>query len=284
MWNELLELLGTHDVYAVHRLFKNAKSMNWGTGKLLKRVKETIEGKYHAKNFSELELDLATVIYELGGGAALHALHNSPFGFPCRNTLSERRTEFKLRISVGTVRMEDLLHNIEVMFWNLETNQKVGMTLCIDEIASDGRLCWIPATDDIAGLCEHASQLSSTKFGKSLDTVRAVAEAVRSGRIHVGQEIMVAAFARNDDNDYGAKPVLILPTCKRGSYEYAALIWEMLRQAWRISPYGEAKHGKIWSLASDGDPKRRPALYLHCMVREIQPKDGSSSLLDSCAE
>ncbi|KAJ2932281.1 hypothetical protein H1R20_g4818, partial [Candolleomyces eurysporus] len=156
----------------------------------------------------------------------------------------------------------------------METNRKAGMTLCIDEIASDERLCWIPATDDIAGLCEHASQLSSTKFGKSLDTVRAVAEAVRSGRIHVGQEIMVAAFARNDENDYGAKPVLILPTCKRGSYEDAALIWEKLRQAWRLSPYGEVKHGKIWSLASDGDPKRRPALYLHCMVHEIRPEDG----------
>jgi hypothetical protein len=67
--------------------------------------------------------------------------------------------------------------------------------------------------------------------------------------------------------------VLILPTCKRGSFEDAALILEMLRQAWKMSPFGEARFGEMWSLASDGDPKRRPALYLHCMIREITPKD-----------
>jgi hypothetical protein len=46
-----------------------------------------VDGTYHAQNYSDLELDLATTIYELGGGAALHALHNSPFAFPSRNTL-----------------------------------------------------------------------------------------------------------------------------------------------------------------------------------------------------
>jgi hypothetical protein len=47
----------------------------------------------------------------------------------------------------------------------------------------------------------------------------------------------------------------------------------MLRQAWKISPFGEALHGTIWSIASDGDPKRRPALYLHCMIQELTPAD-----------
>jgi hypothetical protein len=151
-WEELLELLGTRDVYALHRLFRNAKSMNWSIERLLEMVKRLIDGSYHAKGYSDLELDLAVVVYELGGDAALHALHNSPFGFPCRNTLSQRRSEYKLRISVGSVRMDDLLHNIEVMFKNLEPRRQVGITLCLDEVASDGRLCWIPATDDIAGI------------------------------------------------------------------------------------------------------------------------------------
>jgi hypothetical protein len=65
----------------------------------------------------------------------------------------------------------------------------------------------------------------------------------------------------------------LMPTCKRGSFRDAALIMEMLRQAWKISPFGEALHGAIWSIASDGDPKRRPALYLHCMIQELTPAD-----------
>ena len=110
-------------------------------------------------------------------------------------------------------------------------------------------------------------------MGQNLQVARAVKQAIRDGRIHVGQEIFVAAFARNDETDYGARPVLLMPTCKRGSFQDAALIMEMLRQAWKISPYGEVLHGAIWSIASDGDPKRHPALYLLCMFRELTPAD-----------
>lgn len=110
-------------------------------------------------------------------------------------------------------------------------------------------------------------------MGGNLSVMRTVAEAVRAGRIHAGQEVFVAPFARNDETDYGAKPVLLIPTCKQGSSRDSALIIEMLRQAWRMSPYGETLHGPVWSIASDGDPKRRPALYLHCMARELVPAD-----------
>ena len=60
---------------------------------------------------------------------------------------------------------------------------------------------------------------------------------------------------------------------QKGSFHDSALIIEKCRQAWKISPYGEALHGPLASFASDGDPKRRPALYLHCMVRELTPAD-----------
>lgn len=110
-------------------------------------------------------------------------------------------------------------------------------------------------------------------MGTNLDIIRTVSQLVRDGAVHAGQEVFVAAFARNEETDYGAKPVLLMLTCKRGSFRDSALIIEMLRQAWRISPYGERLHGHLWSIASDGDPKRRPALYLHCMVRELTPNN-----------
>ena len=50
-----------------------------------------------------------------------------------------------------------------------------------------------------------------------------------------------------------------MPTCKQGSFRDSALIIEKLRQAWKMSPYGGRLHGPIWSIASDGDPKRRPS-------------------------
>ncbi|TEB28898.1 hypothetical protein FA13DRAFT_1793736 [Coprinellus micaceus] len=109
-------------------------------------------------------------------------------------------------------------------------------------------------------------------MGSNLDKITHIMEGLRSGQWHLAQELLVVAFFLHVRRNYGARVVLVLPICKRGSFEDAALLLEMLRQAWKFSPYGEATYGPIWSIASDGDPKRRPALYLHCMTRKIEPE------------
>ncbi|THH17691.1 hypothetical protein EUX98_g9079 [Antrodiella citrinella] len=280
-WRVLFKLLGTHDVPGLHRIFKNSMWNNWSAEKLLEKVAMARDGKYLPRNYSPWEFDLAIAIYELGGAAALHALHNSPFALPTRTTLIDRRKDFHIRISIGSVNISDILANIETMFSDVGPHHKrVGIVLSMDEVASDGRLCYLTATDEIAGVCEHAeTELNSVKMGKNTDVIRIVCEAVRAGKIHVGQEVLVAAFARLDETDYGAKPCLLLPTCKRGSYMDAALHIEKLRQAWDISPYGARLHGPILSMSSDGDPKRRPAYYVHCMVRRMVPSDPLFPLL-----
>lgn len=274
-WQKLLELVGTHDIYGMHRIFKNAKRRHWSVEHLLEMLQKAKEGSYRPKNFDDFEYDLATVIYELGGGAALHALHHSPFAFPAISTITERRQDFKIRVTVGSLAISDVMFNIETMFKDVgPEHTKTGITLSMDEIASDGRLCYFPETDEIVGLCEHSvKEMCSHKMGKNLDIMNAVRRAVQEGTIHVGQEVLVAAFSRNGKTHYGARVVLMLSTCKMGSFKDAALIIQILREAWALSPYGEALHGPILSIASDGDPKRRPALYLHCMVRELKPDD-----------
>ncbi|KIJ93964.1 hypothetical protein K443DRAFT_134901 [Laccaria amethystina LaAM-08-1] len=248
-WDTLLSLIGAHNVPGLPRIFRNAKFCTWSAERLLEIIQKALAGKYCPQNYSELELDLSAAIYELGGGAALHALHNSPFAFPPRTTLLGRRRDFRLQISVSSAMMVDLLANIKTMFKDIKPgHKKVGITLSMDEIASD---------------TARASELPSVKMGDNLDVVRNIARAVKEGLVHIGQEVFVAAFARNDEADYGAKP--------QGSFRESVLIIEMLRQAWRLSPCGESLHGPIWSIASDGDPKRRPALYLHCMVQELTP-------------
>jgi hypothetical protein len=206
-----------------------------------------VDGKYRPASFSELEYDLAAVVYELGGDGALHALHKSPFAFPCRQTVVKHRQDYRLRITVGDIKISDICHNIEVMFKDVATSHhRVGVTLMMDEIATDGRMCYLSDTDECGGLCEHAAEkLSSMKLGDDLEVIRAIAAAVRAGEIHIGQEVFVAAFARNDSVDYSAKPVLVFPTCKSGTAQTSALIIEKLKQAWWISPCGAALHGPL---------------------------------------
>ncbi|KAK6993126.1 hypothetical protein R3P38DRAFT_3076244, partial [Favolaschia claudopus] len=73
--------------------------------------------------------------------------------------------------------------------------------------------CYLVDSDEIGGLCEHASaELETVKMGTDLTAVTAAVKPVREGRVHVGKEFSVAAIARHAPTDYGAKPVLVMPT------------------------------------------------------------------------
>jgi hypothetical protein len=98
-------LVSTQDVPALHRIFRNKKRQNWSIEKLLEMIKKAIAGEYHARDYSDFELELATVVYELGGGSTLYALQKSPFAFPSRNTITARvRQEYKLKITIANPR------------------------------------------------------------------------------------------------------------------------------------------------------------------------------------
>ncbi|KAF8997154.1 hypothetical protein BDQ17DRAFT_1248885, partial [Cyathus striatus] len=82
-------------------ILKNAKNKNWSIAYLLK-VRQALEEKYHPKKFSEWEHDLATVFYELGGGAALYALQKSSLFLLSRMTIMGRCQDFNFVSHVGS--------------------------------------------------------------------------------------------------------------------------------------------------------------------------------------
>jgi hypothetical protein len=174
-----------------------------------------------------MELELATVIYELGGSAALYALQKSVFAFPSRTVINHHlRQEYKLRITTGEPRMFDLLENIEIMFKETRPDHfRCGITLSMDEIACDARLCYLAETDNIAGLCEHSAALGSLKMGENLDVSHALCKAIKEGRVHIGQEVFVAAFAR-----MGRTTVHVLfLSCQRASKEHFEILLTLSR-------------------------------------------------------
>jgi len=250
-----------------YSILKNSKQHGWSTEKLLDKTQEAFAGTYHLKNFSDLEFDLAIAIYELGRGAALYALQKSLFMFPSRTTLISCHQDYKLHITVSSMKMSDIMANIENMFKDVKPgHRKAGMILSMDEVASNGQLCYLADSDEIGGLCQHSeTELPSVKMGKNLDFARAVTRETQDGKVHIAKEVFVAAIAQNDETDYGTKPVLLIPTCKKGLYQDSSLTMEMIKQAWDLSPYGHVLHGPIWLIACDGDLKCCPALYQHCM-------------------
>ncbi|KAK7014707.1 hypothetical protein R3P38DRAFT_3205675 [Favolaschia claudopus] len=247
-FTELFDLLSAHNVPGLPRLLSTAKNEGWGTQKTTQKSQLAIEGKYHARNYTEFDRDLAILMYELGGGATLYALNKAPVMLPSRFTIADERRTQNLRITVGDVKMIDILENIEILFRDAVVSETgpVLHTISQDEISGDGRLCYLEETDEIAGLCEHAtSKLKTFQMGSDLTCIEEVVTAIRAGDIHVGKEYSVAAISRHAPTDYGAKPILILPTCKKGSWRSAAEILQKLVQAWKLSPHGEAKLGKL---------------------------------------
>ncbi|KAJ7862566.1 hypothetical protein B0H13DRAFT_1899998 [Mycena leptocephala] len=103
------------------------------------------------------------------------------------------------------------------------------------------------------------------------ETVEAAVTAVKEGKDHIAHETTVGAISHLSRQDYGAKPEFIGPTCKKGNWRSMLETVQCVLEAWKNSPDGEAEHGPIQNIASDGDYGRRIALFMLCMHSEIIP-------------
>ncbi|KAK7015799.1 hypothetical protein R3P38DRAFT_3204349 [Favolaschia claudopus] len=185
-FTELFDLLSAHNVPGLPRLLFTAKNEGWGTQRTTQKSLLAIAGKYHARNYTEFDRDLAILMYELGGGATLYALNKAPVMLPSRFTIADERRTQNLRITVGDVKMTDILENIEILFRDAVVSETgpVLHTISQDEISGDGRLCYLEETDEIAGLCEHAtSKLKTFKMGSDLTCIEEVVTAIRAGTV-----------------------------------------------------------------------------------------------------
>ncbi|KAK6969628.1 hypothetical protein R3P38DRAFT_2814113 [Favolaschia claudopus] len=57
-FTELFDLLSAHNVPGLLRLLSTAKNEGWGTNKTTQKSQLAIEGKYHARNYTEFDRDL----------------------------------------------------------------------------------------------------------------------------------------------------------------------------------------------------------------------------------
>ncbi|KAK6971609.1 hypothetical protein R3P38DRAFT_2813660 [Favolaschia claudopus] len=266
-YKDVVQFVGQNNVPALQRIFFNFVKRGWGIKTLRER------------------LNLAILIYELGGAGAVHALNHSYFALPSLNTIQPYRRQNNIVPCVDGVRITDVLQNIAALFGpytdkpgakpSLSVERPVqlhGYTLSFDEVASDPRLDYMAGTDTIGGLClEHIDALTTVKVGKDISSVEAAAAAVRTGKVHIASEISVGAISRLSQTGYGAKPVFMAPSCKKGGWRDLLKNMEIVVEAWRRSEHGEAKHGPLLSVASDGAAGRRAAMFMMTMHSEISP-------------
>ncbi|KAJ6556912.1 hypothetical protein B0H10DRAFT_2371775 [Mycena sp. CBHHK59/15] len=282
-WKDLFHFIGqnSESIPALHRLLANAEKEGWGPKKILEQCQLAKAGKYTARNYTQYEIDLAIELYELSGEGSVYSMNHSIFALPSRKTIQPYRQQFNLVPSVGGLRLADVSRNITTLFGShtlrdKETNSfppiKCGHTLSFDELATERKVVYMTETDEMGGFCiEHLAGLDTIKVGKYTHTVEAAVSAVKEGKVHISHETCVGAISRLYETNYGAKPVFMGPTCKKGPWQDGLWMIEMVLGAWKRSPDGEVKHGPILSVATDGDHKRRLVLFILCMQSEILP-------------
>ncbi|KAJ7140069.1 hypothetical protein C8R43DRAFT_858013, partial [Mycena crocata] len=281
-----------NSIPALHRLLANAETYHWSAKKIGEQCRLAKEGKYTARNYTQYELDLTVLLYELGGGGAVYAMNHSIFALPSRNTIQPYRRQHSLVPSVNGVQISDISQNITALFGShtrRDTDDSGASmdgpltthlhTLSFDELATERKIDYMSETDEMGGLClEHVSALETVKVGDDLQAVEKAVAAVKDGTVHISHETYrhetsVGAISRLSETGYGAKPVFMGPSCKKGSVMDCLRTMEMVLEAWKRSPDGESRHGPVKSIATDGDHKRRLALFMMCMHDEI--RDGN---------
>ncbi|KAL1669560.1 hypothetical protein GGF50DRAFT_44200, partial [Schizophyllum commune] len=276
-WRRLYELIATSEVPGLQRLISTAYKEEVGVDGLLERVQKAINGQYHPKNYTQNDIDITMALYEFGGAGAVHAAHKSHLALPSLKTIRKYRQEFSLRVSAlkaGII--ADAGENIQTIFRPRAGVPRVlvGHGMGTDEASMDGRVCYLPATDEMGGCCrEHAEKLRSLKMGDDLRNSMAAAQAVKDGEVHIAKEISCTAVFPHCRDGYGAKPIILSPTCKRGLVSDSIQLLMSGIRAWQLSPNGERMWGPLWYLTSDGDATRRNAMYKICMRKQLD-KDG----------
>ncbi|THH26610.1 hypothetical protein EUX98_g7582 [Antrodiella citrinella] len=105
-----------------------------------------------------------------------------------------------------------------------------------------------------------------------LASVERIAKALEDEKCCFGKDATIAAVAPYGRRvHYSPTPVLASPTCKHDTGENIAEWQAIVLEAWSESPYGEALHGPIWSLGTDGEASFRLAQCILCLAHPVDP-------------
>ncbi|KAL0957440.1 hypothetical protein HGRIS_001237 [Hohenbuehelia grisea] len=239
---------------------------------ILARLNDAITQVYHAKGYTQSDVDIASLVLHLGGRKCLFAVSKA-LGLPCVNTVAKLSNKLAIIPSTPRPTATEIHHNIEVCFPQLGPTatspiKRSGYALMMDNISLRHCIRVLRSSNKMVGVCrEHGSQhdLSLRDF----ENVAKVHEAVHGDTLslHYGREATVVAFAPLRGHSYHPLPLLVSPTCKAEKAPAIGGMVRLLMSSWHEE--AASVYGVLWLLATDGDAAFRLACHRECSIREL---------------
>ncbi|KAG2340566.1 hypothetical protein BDR05DRAFT_977284 [Suillus weaverae] len=188
---------------------------------IVNKLEDALEGAYCPRGYGASDLDIATLVFRLGGHQLLFALNQS-LGLPSICTL---RTSSRTNI---------ILH---------------GVSLMVDEIALEEMVVHLGKYNKITGLCWKHLHIVDPVL-RTYDSAVTIAQKIQDGDVHLGKELTVIGVTCFGEDELC--PILAAPTCKT---EDARDMEGLLARAieWWNATGAASVVGPVWSFATDRD-------------------------------
>ncbi|KAG9118703.1 hypothetical protein FRC07_006658 [Ceratobasidium sp. 392] len=272
----LIFAISQSDDISVGRIVQTALRNGAGVDTIINRLARAQQGLFSPHMYSQKSFDIAALVLKVGGPRLAFAVAKA-MHLPSISAVRSRLDLPQLRPSVGFPTKAEVLANIEASFGahNTSSNSHIqaGLVLQMDELALEPRLRYSIHQDTVVGIArEDASLVSLENLSTRSDALDALLETKKlldSGKCRRATEATMAAIARFGPSDYNPAVILASGTCKTEKAPDQARLIRLILECWKESPYGEAVHGGLWSVCTDGDAGRRRALFQLCMSSQL---------------
>ncbi|KAG1796095.1 hypothetical protein EV424DRAFT_1334292, partial [Suillus variegatus] len=242
---------------------------------VVNKLEDALEGVYHPRGYDASDLDIAMLIYRLGGHQLLFAL-NQKLAIPSLRTLRTQSAFTVLTPTIGPICNEHFDQNIHaVVLSNCTSSASLcGVSLMIDEIALEEMAVHFSKFNKVGGLCWKHSHLVDPVL-RTYESAVNIAQKIHDGEVHLGKELtVIGASCFGQDEIF---PILVAPTCKtENAYDMEQNLSRAIAR-WNVT--GAAVHvGLVWSLATDGDATRHAAghkLFVKTLLHQDSPLFGT---------
>ncbi|KAG1829252.1 hypothetical protein EV424DRAFT_1470766 [Suillus variegatus] len=251
--------ISENDIPRIHQVINIALRNGASIREIVNKLEDALEGVYRPRGYGADDLDIATLVFRLGGHQLLFAL-NHKLGLPSLRTLRSKSTFTSLMPTIGPIRNEQLDHNIQTIIVDTRAASEPlrGMAVHFSKHNKVGGLCW-----------KHLHIVDPVL--RTYDSAVNIAQKIHKGEVHLGKELTVIGVSCFGED--GIYPVLAAPTCKMEDASDMDIILAQTVDRWNASGAATSV-GPAWSFATDGDATWRAAGH-RLFVKTLLPPDST---------